>query len=133
MTVIIKKLFVIMTCLFLTGCTHHEEMKSPLLTSSSQSLLPKQQSIQDWTISLNSVTSSNLPKYEMALTYKGDTKAENIVIETGNATVNLPLIEKNQNMNISSSYSSNETEIKVTVSWDVGVKAFKQAVLFDIH
>ena len=73
------------------------------------------------------------PVYEFELTYKGDTKAENILIQTGSAKLEAPAIENDQIMRIDSSYASDMKQLDVAVSWDKGDKAFKQTVLFDVE
>ncbi|MFC6228774.1 hypothetical protein ACFQI7_13230 [Paenibacillus allorhizosphaerae] len=105
----------------------------PNQTTKDPVVLPKSQMIQDWNVSLISISSkNNLPTYEIELTYKGDTKAENTVVETGNAIFKLPLIEKNHYTRIGSMYSSNEKQIQVAVTWNEGDQGFKQTVLFDV-
>jgi hypothetical protein len=116
--------------IFLAGCSNNGENNTPPKELS----LPIQKSIQDWTVSLISKSNMNdQPVYEFELTYKGDTKAENILIQTGSAKLEAPAIENDQIMRIESSYASDVKQLDVTVSRDKGDKAFKQTVLFDVE
>lgn len=150
--ILVNKLSILffIACIFLAGCTNKDEGKTSLpptipsqptvnLDTFNQPLtenvtiLPQKQKIEDWTVSIISKSSkSNMPIHIFELTYEGDTKAENIVVETGNAIAKYPSIEKKQSISVGSTFSSDAKQINVVVSWKKRDNSFQQDVQFEV-
>ena len=124
--------------LLLLGCseqpTIRENPEKHYINKTAQQDVPHQKkTIDQWNIVMTSKSdTSGLPMYVFELTFEGNTKAENVQVEAGNGTMEIPVIEKNQGITLGSTYSLNDKQVSVTVSWKEAKQQHKETVEFTI-